>query len=77
MTREKVELIPWDPENETQYKRMYDQRVACGWRIDEVEEWKQKQIRGVKVHYWIVSVPDFLLFLLPICLCIVAYVHIY
>lgn len=57
MAIEKVQLIPWDPKDEEHYQRMYDQRVACGWRTDEVAEWKQKQLRGTKVHYWIVRVP--------------------
>lgn len=33
---DKVELIPSDPDNEEHYQRMYDQRVACGWREGEI-----------------------------------------
>lgn len=51
----KVRLVPWDPTDEKQFQRMYDQRVACGWREDEVAEWKEKMLRGTKFLYWIVS----------------------
>ena len=62
MSEETVHLVPWDPEDEQHYQRMYDQRVGCGWRKDEVDEWKQKQLRGTKVHYWIVSLFSFFFF---------------
>lgn len=52
---DRVELIPWDPTSEAQFQRMYDQRVACGWREDEVGEWKDKMLNGQKFLYWIVS----------------------
>lgn len=55
MAQEKVCLVPWDPEDEQQYQRMYDQRIGCGWREGEVDEWRQKQLGGTKVLYWIVS----------------------
>ncbi|MBE3044320.1 hypothetical protein IMZ48_17490 [Candidatus Bathyarchaeota archaeon] len=51
---DKVELIPWDPTSEQQYERMFDQRVACGWREEEVPEWKEAQLNGTKALYWIV-----------------------
>lgn len=57
MSTQKVDLIPWDPTNEKQYQRMHDQRVACGWRIEEVPQWKEKQLKGIKFLYWIVSQP--------------------
>lgn len=51
----KVRLIPWDPANAQQYQRMYLQRIACGWRQDEIGQWKDKLLRGTKFLYWIVS----------------------
>lgn len=57
MTPSKVQLIPWDPTDDRQFQRMYDQRVACGWRMEEVGEWRDKQLRGVKFLYWIVRKP--------------------
>ncbi|CAM1511573.1 Fc.00g090860.m01.CDS01 [Cosmosporella sp. VM-42] len=57
----KVELIPWDPTDEKQFQRMVDQRIACGWRQEEVGEWKEKMLNGQKFLYWIVpaeSLPD-------------------
>jgi hypothetical protein len=55
MANEKVELILWDPKSPEHADRMLKQRVACGWRYDEVEEWQLKQIKGTKCLYWIVS----------------------
>lgn len=52
---DKVRLVPWDPTDERQFQRMYDQRVACGWRADEVAAWKEKMLKGSKFLYWIVS----------------------
>ncbi|KAI8713596.1 hypothetical protein NCS52_01304400 [Fusarium sp. LHS14.1] len=54
----KTTLIPWDPSNEAHFKRMYDQRVACGWRYEEVEEWRNKMLKSQKFLYWIVLADD-------------------
>ncbi|KAJ6447049.1 C6 finger domain-containing protein [Purpureocillium lavendulum] len=54
-----VELTPWDPTDDAQYKRMYEQRVACTWGFDEVEDWKEKMLNGQKVLYWISIAEDF------------------
>ena len=51
---DKVDLIPWDPTSEAHYQRMYDQRVACGWREEEVSDWKEAQMKGNKTMYWVV-----------------------
>lgn len=50
----KAALIPWDPSNEAHFKRMHVQRVACGWRYEEVEEWRNKMLKSQKFLYWIV-----------------------
>lgn len=54
-THPRVELIPWDPTDERQFQRLYDQRVACTWDYDAVAEWKGKMLGGQKIMYWIVS----------------------
>lgn len=54
-TRDSLELIPWDPNNETQSQRLYDQRVACGWACDMVDAWKDLVGNGDRIIYWIVS----------------------
>ncbi|UNI13527.1 hypothetical protein JDV02_000266 [Purpureocillium takamizusanense] len=55
-----VVLTPWDPTNERQLERMYEQRVACTWGYDEVrEEWKERMLSGQKVLYWISVADDF------------------
>ncbi|UPL02009.1 hypothetical protein LCI18_012943 [Fusarium solani-melongenae] len=54
----KTALIPWDPLNEAHFKRMYDQRVACGWRHEEVEEWRSKMLKSQKFLYWIILADD-------------------
>ncbi|KAI0541238.1 hypothetical protein GGR58DRAFT_37736 [Xylaria digitata] len=37
---------------------MYDQRVNCGWRADEVPEWAESAKRGGKIFYWAVLAQD-------------------
>ncbi|CAH0048657.1 unnamed protein product [Clonostachys solani] len=51
---EKVDLIPWDPVDDDHYQRMYSQRIACGWREDEVALWKEEVLAGHVFFYWIV-----------------------
>lgn len=53
--RAKVELIPWDYSSDAHVQRMYDQRVACGWRSEEVDHWKRSQACGLRCFYWIVG----------------------
>ncbi|KAK1256223.1 hypothetical protein MKX07_008482 [Trichoderma sp. CBMAI-0711] len=48
-----VDLIPWDPENASHCARLYDQRVACSWDEDLIDEWKGKVREGKKILYWI------------------------
>ncbi|KAM0245958.1 hypothetical protein ACHAQJ_010407 [Trichoderma viride] len=48
-----VELIPWDPNSEAHFQRLYEQRVACTWNSDLIEEWKAKALGGKKFLYWI------------------------
>ncbi|KAI3332127.1 hypothetical protein HD806DRAFT_518932 [Xylariaceae sp. AK1471] len=54
----KVEIIPWDHLNPEHVQRMYDQRLACGWRADEVPEWAESAKRGGKMFYWTVLSED-------------------
>ncbi|KAI1113135.1 hypothetical protein F5Y14DRAFT_230994 [Nemania sp. NC0429] len=37
---------------------MHDQRVACGWRADEVPEWVESAKRGGRMFYWAVLAED-------------------
>lgn len=50
-----VDLIPWDPDSSDHVERMIQQRVACGWKQDHVEAWRDYQRDGKLVFYWIVS----------------------
>ncbi|KAI1142394.1 hypothetical protein F5Y05DRAFT_370781 [Hypoxylon sp. FL0543] len=57
----KIELIPWDYSSPEQVQRMYDQRVACGWRADEVPSWVESAKKGGRTFYWALfsdSLPD-------------------
>ncbi|KAM0448943.1 hypothetical protein ACHAO4_008170 [Trichoderma viride] len=49
-----VELIPWDPDSDTHAQRLYEQRVACTWDQDLIDEWKVKVRDGNKFFYWII-----------------------
>lgn len=51
----RVELIPWDFTSEEHQQRMYLQRLACGWRSDEIQKWVDLGRAGNKTLYWIVS----------------------
>ena len=51
----KLTLIPWDYESEQHAERMVAQRIACGWRSDEVELWRDLGRKGIKEYYWIVG----------------------
>ncbi|KAI1776959.1 hypothetical protein F4818DRAFT_412396 [Hypoxylon cercidicola] len=49
----KIELLPWDHKSPEHIQRMYDQRVACGWRADEVTSWVEEAKKGGKIFYWV------------------------
>ncbi|TVY65646.1 hypothetical protein LSUE1_G006192, partial [Lachnellula suecica] len=49
-----VKLIPWDPESPSHVQRLYDQRVACGWKEERVERWRELQRQGKISLQWIV-----------------------
>ena len=55
MQRPPVILIPWDPDSEEHVDRMVLQRIACGWKQDYVEGWRQQQREGKIGLHWIVS----------------------
>lgn len=51
----RIDLIPWDFTSEEHQTRMYLQRLACGWRSDEIQQWVELGRDGAKTLYWIVS----------------------
>ncbi|POS81129.1 hypothetical protein DHEL01_v200496 [Diaporthe helianthi] len=57
-TKPRVDLIPWDFDSEEHQQRMYLQRVACGWRSDEVQRWVELGKAGQKTLYWILLAED-------------------
>ena len=50
----KVDLIPWDYTSEEHVTRLYEQRIACGWRAEDVNLWAESAGKGGKVFYWVV-----------------------
>ncbi|KAI0489892.1 hypothetical protein F4859DRAFT_171006 [Xylaria cf. heliscus] len=54
----KIEIIPWDHSSPEHVNCMYNQRVACGWRADEVPEWVECAKRGGRMFYWAVLAED-------------------
>ncbi|KAK1981102.1 hypothetical protein LZ30DRAFT_721260 [Colletotrichum cereale] len=54
----RVELVLWDARSDEHIRRMHALRVACGWRADEVGEWKYRQLKGTKFMWWVVLVSD-------------------
>ncbi|TVY44296.1 hypothetical protein LSUB1_G001334 [Lachnellula subtilissima] len=56
-----VLLIPWDPTSPGHVERMVQQRIACGWSVEDVEGWRGRQEIGTLNLQWIVfedSEPD-------------------
>ncbi|KAI0553339.1 hypothetical protein F4679DRAFT_530857 [Xylaria curta] len=54
----KIQIIPWDHSSPEHVQRMKDQRVACGWRADEVPEWVECAERAGRMFYWAVLAED-------------------
>lgn len=51
----RIKLIPWDYDSNEHVERMFLQRLACGWRSDEVrEKWTTLGREGKKTTYWVV-----------------------
>lgn len=53
----KVVLIPFDPESDEHVKRLYNQRVACGWNHHVVPKLAQQHREGTKGIHWITVSP--------------------
>lgn len=50
-----VVLIPWDPDSPAHVERMRLQRVACGWKVENVDSWRTLQRESKMGLHWIVS----------------------
>ncbi|KAI1386469.1 uncharacterized protein F4822DRAFT_317060 [Hypoxylon trugodes] len=48
----KIELVPWDFSSPEHVQRLYEQRIACGWRAEEVPSWIEEAKKGGKIFYW-------------------------
>ncbi|KAI0393722.1 hypothetical protein F5Y17DRAFT_431037 [Xylariaceae sp. FL0594] len=53
-----IYLIPWDPDSEDHVERMKRQRIACGWKVEQVESWREPQRKGDSGLYWVVLHPN-------------------
>ncbi|KAI8948545.1 hypothetical protein F4801DRAFT_604347 [Xylaria longipes] len=53
-----IYLIPWDPDSQEHVDRMRLQRIACGWKVEEVEGWRDPQRKGDIGLHWVVLHPD-------------------
>ncbi|KAI3328184.1 hypothetical protein F4824DRAFT_429428 [Ustulina deusta] len=53
-----VYLIPWDPDSQEHVDRMKLQRIACGWKVEQVDGWKDAQRKGHAGLHWVVLHPD-------------------
>lgn len=51
-----VNLLPWDPDSPEHVERMRQQRIACGWNMEEVDSWRQLQREGLINMWWIVRI---------------------
>ncbi|KAJ8131279.1 hypothetical protein O1611_g2345 [Lasiodiplodia mahajangana] len=53
-----VYLVPWDPNSQEHVDHMRLQRIACGWKVEEVEGWRDPQRKGHIGLHWVVLHPD-------------------
>lgn len=50
-----VTLVPWDPDSPAHVDRLIKQRIACGWKQEYVEKWRDQHREGKIGLHWIVS----------------------
>lgn len=50
----KLTLLPLDPSSPSHLSRLTAQRIACGWRSDEVPDWAEQSKQGTINLYWLV-----------------------
>lgn len=50
-----IRLIPWDPDSIDHVEMLEQQRMACGWKLEAVEGWKDLQRAGQIGMHWVVS----------------------
>ncbi|KAI1119239.1 hypothetical protein F5Y14DRAFT_397130 [Nemania sp. NC0429] len=53
-----VYLVPWDPNSQAHVDRMKLQRIACGWKVNLVDGWRDLQRQGHTGLHWVVLHPD-------------------
>ncbi|KAI4595179.1 hypothetical protein KJ359_007155 [Pestalotiopsis sp. 9143b] len=53
-----VTLIPWDPESADHVERLRLQRIACGWKVQQVDNWRDSQRSGDIGMHWVVLTPS-------------------
>lgn len=54
-SKPQIKVIPWDPESPEHRDRLFQQRVACGWKSDKIDKWCKLQKDGSMSIHWIVS----------------------
>lgn len=57
MPKQEIVLVAWDPESLEHVERLYQQRIACGWNEEDVEEWRGLQRSGKMALQWVVRTP--------------------
>jgi hypothetical protein len=58
VARPQIVLLPWDPDSTEHVERLYQQRIACGWNKEAVEEWRDLQRTGKIALHWVVRLPS-------------------
>ncbi|CZT44459.1 uncharacterized protein RSE6_04627 [Rhynchosporium secalis] len=52
--RANIDLIAWNPDSTEHVERLFQQRVACGWKSGDVEKWRGLQREGKMAIQWVV-----------------------
>ncbi|KAK6222608.1 hypothetical protein LQW54_000788 [Pestalotiopsis sp. IQ-011] len=58
MTSSLIRLVPWDQDSPDHVERLGQQRIACGWKVEKVPDWKRFQRDGKLAFYWITLAPE-------------------
>ncbi|PMD40343.1 hypothetical protein L207DRAFT_582553 [Hyaloscypha variabilis F] len=48
-----IEVIPWDPKSASHVERLRQQRMVCGWGVENVDNWRDQQLAQQKLLLWL------------------------
>ncbi|KAL2068521.1 hypothetical protein VTL71DRAFT_14858 [Oculimacula yallundae] len=49
--------VPWDPTSPTHVERLRQQRISCGWGVENIPTWRTEHLAGQKLILWLILDP--------------------